>query len=245
MQEEVMRLRESIQVEKEREMANLEQQYYCMRNIRTTPQADETMGYQGECSTSSSSQPFQRPTLPLRPPQPVQTSTPCQGERSSSLSSQPFQCAAQQPPHPSQSAQFSQSNTPSLEAIKRIRILVLDQMVKLKSEVQDDDIQSWKWLQRLIKTLGEHGMSSEESTVENGVENILHRILDTDVFSPQGSKPLTRKRVPDNPSTTHSAAKALPLALYDGAWIVHLTEHEIEALNVPQQTFPWMKVVVA
>ncbi|KIN99065.1 hypothetical protein M404DRAFT_156244 [Pisolithus tinctorius Marx 270] len=138
-------------------------------------------------------------------------------------------------------------------------------MVKPKSEVQDDDIQSWKWLQCLIKTLGEHGMSSEESLVENGVENILHVknmpwcrdidreqeimdfqcILDTDVFSPQGSKPLTHKHVPDNPPTTHSAAKALPLALYNGAWIVQLTKHEIEALNIPQQTFPWMKVVIA
>ncbi|KAI6145976.1 hypothetical protein BKA82DRAFT_4016137 [Pisolithus tinctorius] len=143
-------------------------------------------------------------------------------------------------------------------------ILILDQMVKLKSEVQDDDIQSWKWLQHLIKTLGEHGMSSEESSVENGVENILRVknmpwrrnidqeleirdfqcILDTDVFSPQGSKPLTHKCAPDNPSTTCSAAKALPLALYNGAWIAHLTKCEIEALDVPQQTFPWMKVVI-
>ncbi|KAI5994984.1 hypothetical protein EDD15DRAFT_2140157, partial [Pisolithus albus] len=37
----------------------------------------------------------------------------------------------------------------------------------------DDDLRSWKWLQRLINTLGEHGMSSEESSVENGTENVL------------------------------------------------------------------------
>ncbi|KAI6142624.1 hypothetical protein BKA82DRAFT_29036 [Pisolithus tinctorius] len=493
--------------EKEREMANLEQQYYRMRNVHTTPQADEMMGYRGECSTSSSSQPFQHPTLPLWPPRPVQTSTPHQGERSSSPSSQPFQHAAQQPPHPSRSAQFSQSNAPSLEAIKRIRrargtstrtrllgVVVNDDIgigtpsaarqmnsdeehepndddsstvpvsammeavtkgveaalcnilakgqtitsrcgrrnhchracedeeVRLEKEsestihrdfiladvhclfkerlgiTQDidfithqpataEDIHTYEYedgpgpdrnklafdlaqnysspwntfilellcqefqarcedknwpikrsdsyvmeilrerykrlqtvwrnaqpkltskgaletpveteahlveermqigkesrqanhrrnkyhrrilvLNQMVKLksemLGEHGMSSEESSVENGVENILRvknmpwrrnidreleivdfqRILDTDVFSPQGSKPLTRKRAPDNPSTTHSAAKALPLALYDGAWIAHLTEREIEALDVPQQTFPWMKVVVA
>ncbi|KAI6098900.1 hypothetical protein EV401DRAFT_2146648 [Pisolithus croceorrhizus] len=84
------------------------------------------------------------------------------------------------------------------------RVMVLDEMVKLKSEVQDDDLQSWKWLQSLIKTLGKHGMSSEESSVENGVENVLRvknmpwrrnidreleivdfqRVLDTDIFSP-------------------------------------------------------------
>ncbi|KAI6095110.1 hypothetical protein EDD16DRAFT_1903661 [Pisolithus croceorrhizus] len=114
-------------------------------------------------------------------------------------------------------------------------------------------------------TLGEHGMSSEDSSVENGVENVLRvknmpwhrnidweleivdfqRLLDTDIFSPQGSKPLTRKRSPDNPSTTRDAVKALPLALYDGAWFAQLTERQIEALNIPQQTFSWMKVVVA
>ncbi|KAI6124736.1 hypothetical protein EDD16DRAFT_1893538 [Pisolithus croceorrhizus] len=145
------------------------------------------------------------------------------------------------------------------------RVMVLDEMVKSKSEAQDDDLQSWKWLRSLIKTLGEHGMSSEESSVENGVENVLRVknmpwrrnidreleivdfqcLLDTDIFSPQGSKPLTRKRSPDNPSTTRDVVKALPLALYDGAWFAQLTERQIEALNVPQQTFSWMKVVVA
>ncbi|KAI6159045.1 hypothetical protein EDD17DRAFT_1762978 [Pisolithus thermaeus] len=145
------------------------------------------------------------------------------------------------------------------------RVMVLDEMVKSKSEVQDDDLQSWKWLQSLIKTLGEHGMSSKESSVENGVENVLRVknmpwrrnidreleivdfqcLLDTDIFSPQGSKPLTRKCSPDNPSTTCDVVKALPLALYDGAWFAQLTERQIEALNVPQQTFSWMKVIVA
>ncbi|KAI6106775.1 hypothetical protein EV401DRAFT_2120820 [Pisolithus croceorrhizus] len=126
------------------------------------------------------------------------------------------------------------------------RVMVLDEMVKSKSEAQDDDLQSW-------------------NSVENGVENVLRvknmpwhrnidweleivdfqRLLDTDIFSPQGSKPLTRKRSPDNPSTTRDAVKALPLALYDGAWFAQLTERQIEALNIPQQTFSWMKVVVA
>ncbi|KAG1754120.1 hypothetical protein EDD22DRAFT_756298, partial [Suillus occidentalis] len=32
---------------------------------------------------------------------------------------------------------------------------------------------SWRWLQRLIKTLGEGGMSSEESNVENDIETVL------------------------------------------------------------------------
>ncbi|KAI6125358.1 hypothetical protein EDD16DRAFT_1454982, partial [Pisolithus croceorrhizus] len=82
------------------------------------------------------------------------------------------------------------------------RNTVLDHIVTMKSEVPDDDLHSWQWLQRLIKSLGEHGMSSEESSVENGIENVLRvkkmewrknidkeleiidlqRILDKDIF---------------------------------------------------------------
>ena len=53
-------------------------------------------------------------------------------------------------------------------------------MIAMKSDVQappgeaNVDVTSWQWLHRLIETLGEHGMSSEESSVENGVENVLH-----------------------------------------------------------------------
>ncbi|KAI5980366.1 hypothetical protein EDC04DRAFT_2618817 [Pisolithus marmoratus] len=53
------------------------------------------------------------------------------------------------------------------------RKLILNHIAALKSDTYDDDLPSWQWLGRLIKTLGEHGMSSEESAVENGVENVL------------------------------------------------------------------------
>ncbi|KAI5992126.1 hypothetical protein EDD15DRAFT_2124318, partial [Pisolithus albus] len=82
------------------------------------------------------------------------------------------------------------------------RKAILDHIVATKSEVPDDDLRSWQWLQRLINSLGEHGMSSEESSVENGIENVLRvkrmewrrnidkeldiidlqRILDKDIF---------------------------------------------------------------
>ncbi|KAF8120035.1 hypothetical protein EV363DRAFT_1084675, partial [Boletus edulis] len=43
-----------------------------------------------------------------------------------------------------------------------------------RNVTDDDDLPVWQWLQSLIRLLGEHGMSSEESSVENGVENVLH-----------------------------------------------------------------------
>ncbi|KAI6138673.1 hypothetical protein EDD17DRAFT_1516851 [Pisolithus thermaeus] len=113
------------------------------------------------------------------------------------------------------------------------RKTVLDRIVTMKSEVPDDDLHSWQWLQRLIKSLGEHGMSSEESSVENGIENVLRvkkmewqknidkeleiidlqRILDKDIFCSQGAKPLPRKRAPDNPTSSRAPVTALPTGI--------------------------------
>ena len=100
--------------------------------------------------------------------------------------------------------------------------MILNNIIAIKSEDLDDNLPSWKWLQRLIKTLGEDGMSSEESSVENSVTNILRvknmdwrrniekeleiidlqRVIDKDIFSLQGSRPLPRKCAPDNPVTS-------------------------------------------
>ncbi|KAI6095071.1 hypothetical protein F5141DRAFT_967601, partial [Pisolithus sp. B1] len=41
------------------------------------------------------------------------------------------------------------------------------------TEEKEDDVDAWKWLKDLITSLGEHGMSSEESGVENEVEVVL------------------------------------------------------------------------
>ncbi|KAF9228568.1 hypothetical protein BS17DRAFT_197973 [Gyrodon lividus] len=104
-------------------------------------------------------------------------------------------------------------------------------------------------------------MSSEESSLENGVENILRvkqmewrrnidheleiidreRIIDSDIFSAQGSKPLPRKRATDNPPTSRNPVDALPLALYDSAWLLRLTERQSEILQASKVTFPWKK----
>ncbi|KAI6017279.1 hypothetical protein BKA83DRAFT_4017323, partial [Pisolithus microcarpus] len=40
-------------------------------------------------------------------------------------------------------------------------------------EENEDDVDAWKWLKDLITSLGERGMSSEESGVENEVEVVL------------------------------------------------------------------------
>ncbi|KAI6098168.1 hypothetical protein F5141DRAFT_1219797 [Pisolithus sp. B1] len=122
---------------------------------------------------------------------------------------------------------------------------------------------NWQWLQHLINSLGEHGMSSEESSVENGIENVLQvkrmewwrnidkeldiidlqQILDKDIFCLQGAKLLPRKHAPDNPMSSRDQVPALPVALYNEEWILQLTECQRESLKISKELFPWMKIV--
>ncbi|KAG1763757.1 hypothetical protein EDD22DRAFT_756650, partial [Suillus occidentalis] len=53
------------------------------------------------------------------------------------------------------------------------RTKVLHHIIELKKDESDEDLPTWEWLQRLIKTLGDDGMSSAESDVENNVETVL------------------------------------------------------------------------
>lgn len=108
-------------------------------------------------------------------------------------------------------------------------------------------------------------MSSEESSVENGITNVLRvknlewrrniekeleiidlqRVLDKDIFHPQGSIPIPRKRAFDNPKSTRDPVRGLPTALYDDVWISQLTSRQKESLGISNERFPWMKVIVA
>ncbi|KIJ64128.1 hypothetical protein HYDPIDRAFT_168190 [Hydnomerulius pinastri MD-312] len=142
------------------------------------------------------------------------------------------------------------------------RVAILDHIIKLKLETVDDDLSAWEWLRHLIKTLGEHGMSSEESAVENDVEHVLRvkrmewrccidreldivdteRLLDNNIFAAQGAKPVKRIRAPDNPVSSRDVVTGLPMELYDGAWVAGLTQCQVDTLGVCRESFGWMKV---
>ncbi|KAI6135461.1 hypothetical protein EV401DRAFT_2063117 [Pisolithus croceorrhizus] len=132
-------------------------------------------------------------------------------------------------------------------------------------EGNEDDAGAWKWLQRLVKTLGEHGMSSDESDIGNDVEEVLRVknmgwrrsiareldlvdlqwLVDTDIFAPQGSRPMRRIRAPGNLESCRDAVKGLPLSLYDSAWVASLRQHQLDELNTCEEQFSWMQIAVA
>lgn len=107
-------------------------------------------------------------------------------------------------------------------------------------------------------------MSSEESAVENDIEHVLRvkkmewrrcvdreldiidveRLVDSDIFSPRGAKPVKRVRALDNLVSSRKAVTGLSVDLYDGAWFLGLTQREIESLDMSPDKFVWMKVAV-
>ncbi|KAG9308491.1 hypothetical protein JVU11DRAFT_11835 [Chiua virens] len=124
----------------------------------------------------------------------------------------------------------------------------------LKTEEGEDDVDAWRWLKEVVHQLGEHGMSSEESDIENEVESVLRVkhmdwrraidrelefldmqcLVDADVFSPQGSRPMKRIRISSNPVTSRIAVKGLPRAFYHGPWMAQLTRRQLEELQVSE-----------
>ncbi|KAG1722108.1 uncharacterized protein EDB91DRAFT_1021654, partial [Suillus paluster] len=56
---------------------------------------------------------------------------------------------------------------------ENLKSVLLEQVIELKKDGEDDDLPAWQWLQKLVKTLGDGGMSSEESDIENDVECVL------------------------------------------------------------------------
>jgi hypothetical protein len=144
------------------------------------------------------------------------------------------------------------------------RAMVLEHLVKYKTDEDEEDAPAWQWLQRLVRTLGEGGMSSEESDVENDIETVLRvknmtwrraiereldiidhqRIVDDDIFAPQGSKPMKRIRSAGNPTTSRTEVDGLPEALYNKEWLAGLTQRQVERLSISDERFRWMRVAV-
>ncbi|KAG1812804.1 uncharacterized protein BJ212DRAFT_1482874 [Suillus subaureus] len=137
------------------------------------------------------------------------------------------------------------------------RAKVLQQVIELKKDGEDKDLPAWQWLQKLIKMLGDGGMSSEESDIENNVKCVLRvknmawcrrierelniidnqRVLDDEIFMPQGSKPMKRICASGNSTTVQNPVTGLPKALYNGEWFDGLTGGQVERLNVSDETF--------
>ncbi|KAG2368964.1 hypothetical protein BDR07DRAFT_1477575 [Suillus spraguei] len=129
------------------------------------------------------------------------------------------------------------------------RATVLDHLIKYKTDENEEDLPAWQWLQKLVRMLGEAGMSSEESDIEIDIETDLRvknmtwrhvieqeldiinhqRMVDDDIFAPQGSKPMKQICSSGNLKTSRTEMDGLP---NNEEWLAGLTKHQIERLSI-------------
>jgi hypothetical protein len=137
-------------------------------------------------------------------------------------------------------------------------------MIKHKEANKASDLASWKWLSAVVDRLGTDGMSSDDSSME-GVETVyrvknmawrrdINRYLDiidderkenSDIYCPQGAKPIKRIRGHRNPVSTRAPVQELPRTFYDDDWYgLDSEEHRLLTLNVSEEAFTWFNLLV-
>jgi hypothetical protein len=139
-------------------------------------------------------------------------------------------------------------------------------MLSIKAAEKAQDVEIWKWLRELMNRLGEDGMSSEESGVEdgpNGPHNVYRvkklkwrrdieqelSIIDklrfkSGIFTERGAQPVTRIRTDNNPTSDRDAPKGWPRSLYDSNWFNEKDEeYRLLTLHVSEEDFKYMKVM--
>ena len=134
-------------------------------------------------------------------------------------------------------------------------------MIEIKESEHASDTPIWKWLHKLIKTLGEDGTSSDESEVDEQTGYTIYRVhkmlwrrnidfeismidklqfSDKDLFSNKGSKPLPRTRSNRNQNSSRMPPIGLPKAVYNSEWIAN--QRDKRKLRISNKSFEWMSL---
>jgi len=140
----------------------------------------------------------------------------------------------------------------------------LDRVIDVKLEEGATDVPIWRWLRELVEKLGEDGMSSDESDTyqrtglptyrvkhlrwRRKMDNELNmvdklRVVDKDLYSRRGAKPIPRFRDDRNSDSCRSAPKGRPRRLYDSQWLQEQTPRERRGLLIPDENFPWLQLL--
>ena len=109
----------------------------------------------------------------------------------------------------------------------------------LKEEAEQDNTSIWKGLADIMRELGPDGTSSDESRMEDGIEEVYYtkvmpwrrelerelriineqQLVDTDLFAPRGSKLGKRIRGSGNPRSSCPALASLLQPFYNEQWL--------------------------
>lgn len=142
------------------------------------------------------------------------------------------------------------------------RMRTLDDTIELKEEENAPDLEAWRWSRKVVKTLGEAGMSSDESEVDEegviifrprimpwrpNVETLMRitdkqSLIDKDLFSQKGAKPGYRSRNMTRGFSRREPPTGRPKSFYDKEWLKQQSERKVRKLNISQEKFRWIKL---
>ncbi|PPQ81889.1 hypothetical protein CVT26_014320 [Gymnopilus dilepis] len=142
------------------------------------------------------------------------------------------------------------------------RVEVLVRIVEIKMDEQAKDLPIWEWLLELVQTLGEGGVSSDESGVDERTGEAIYRVnrlpwrremskemdyVDTQrkdghLFSKKGSKPVPRHRNGAGVSRRHDL-EGLLKTLYDKDWYKKLPRRFKERFRFSEKGLQCLRIL--
>lgn len=146
----------------------------------------------------------------------------------------------------------------------RRRLDTVNETMDCKEQEHAPDVKNWKWLQSVLVTLGEDGMSSEDSDTDGHIEVIYRqrimywrrdieeelRLIDQEhrrlgqTQSRRGAKLAPRRRGIGNQRSDRDPVKKLPLCFYDEKWISSKSDKYIERTLKPStESFKWRELM--
>ena len=130
----------------------------------------------------------------------------------------------------------------------------------MKEEAEENDANIWRWLADVLEQLGADGMSSDESGIEDEIKIIYNtkvmpwrkdletelqiiddqQLVDMDIFTPRGLKPVKQRRGTRNLQTSHRVVAGLPWTFYDKEWL----ERQPPKFHaqIPAEKFKWYNI---
>ncbi len=140
----------------------------------------------------------------------------------------------------------------------------LQRTIDIKLEECATDAPIWQWLREVIEKLGEDGMSSDESDTDkrtglpiyhvtnmkwrqkmvyelNMVDKL--RLVDRDLYSGWGAKPIPRLRDERNSDSCRASPKEIPKKLYSAEWLQDQMPRKYRELMIPNEDFQWLQLL--
>ncbi|KIJ49846.1 hypothetical protein M422DRAFT_246212 [Sphaerobolus stellatus SS14] len=144
------------------------------------------------------------------------------------------------------------------------RVKTVKMTIVIDEDAQLNNGLAWKWLLKVLQQLGVDGMSSEDTDNSNIIETVYRvkvmewrrnmdfaldlidqkRLVDDEIYCPQGSKPAHRRRYTNCRSSARDTVPGLPRSFYDDKWYEGLSEsYRTRTMCVSKDQFEWLEIL--